>query len=68
MPFPHVFEPLQLRHKTLPNRIMFGAHTANMAEDGLPGERHVGYYRERALGGAGDDRGRAGAGPPHRRS
>ena len=31
----------------------FGAHTANMAEDGLPGERHIGYYRERALGGAG---------------
>ena len=24
-----------------------------MAEDGLPGERHIGYYRERALGGAG---------------
>jgi 2,4-dienoyl-CoA reductase-like NADH-dependent reductase (Old Yellow Enzyme family) len=24
-----------------------------MAEGGLPGERHLGYYRERALGGAG---------------
>ena len=51
--FPHVFEPLHLRHKTLRSRINFGAHTANMAVDGLPGERHVGYYRERALGGAG---------------
>jgi 2,4-dienoyl-CoA reductase-like NADH-dependent reductase (Old Yellow Enzyme family) len=51
--FPHVFEPLTLRHRTLTSRITFGAHTANMAEDGLPGERHVGYYRERALGGAG---------------
>ena len=51
--FPHVFEPLQLRHKTLRSRITFGAHTANMAEGGLPGERHIGYYRERALGGAG---------------
>jgi 2,4-dienoyl-CoA reductase-like NADH-dependent reductase (Old Yellow Enzyme family) len=51
--FPHVFEPVQLRHKTLRSRITFGAHTANMAEDGLPGARHVGYYRERALGGAG---------------
>ena len=50
--FPHVFEPLQLRHKTLASRIVFGAHTANMAENGLPGERHIGYYRERALGGA----------------
>ena len=53
MPFPHVFEPIALRHKTLTSRITFGAHTANMAEAGLPGDRHVGYYRERALGGAG---------------
>jgi 2,4-dienoyl-CoA reductase-like NADH-dependent reductase (Old Yellow Enzyme family) len=51
--FPHVFEPVRLRHKTLRSRITFGAHTANMADGGLPGPRHVGYYRERALGGAG---------------
>src|SRR3954469_16877890 len=53
MPFPHVFEPLTIRHRTLKSRINFGAHTANMAEAGLPGDRHIGYYRERALGGAG---------------
>ncbi len=53
MPFPHVFEPLTIRHRTLRSRITFGAHTANMAESGLPGDRHIGYYRERALGGAG---------------
>ncbi len=52
MPFPHVFSPVQLRHRTLANRITFGAHTANMSEAGLPGDRHIGYYRERALGGA----------------
>jgi len=51
--FPHVFTPLTLRHRTLRARINFGAHTANMAEGGLPGDRHVAYYRERALGGAG---------------
>ena len=51
--FPHVFDPVRLRHKTLRSRITFGAHTANMADGGLPGPRHVGYYRERALGGAG---------------
>lgn len=51
--FPRLFEPVKLRHKTLRNRIVFGAHTANMAEDGLPGPRHVGYYAERAMGGAG---------------
>src|SRR5918994_812889 len=53
MPFPHVFEPLTIRQRTLTNRITFGAHTTNMAEGGLPAERHIGYYRERALGGAG---------------
>lgn len=51
--FPALFKPLQIRHKTLRNRIVFGAHTANMSEMGLPGERHRGYYEERARGGAG---------------
>lgn len=50
--FPALFQPLQLRHKTLRNRIVFGAHTANMSDMGLPGERHRGYYEERARGGA----------------
>ncbi|MDU8928180.1 FAD-dependent oxidoreductase [Alisedimentitalea sp. MJ-SS2] len=53
MAYPHVFKPLTLRHKTLKNRIVFGAHTTNMADLGLPGERHKGYYLERARGGAG---------------
>jgi len=52
MDHPAIFQPLQLRHLTLRNRIVFGAHTANMSVDGLPGERHLGYYRERAMGGA----------------
>ena len=51
-PFPALFKPLQIRHKTLRNRIVFGAHTANMSDLGLPGERHRGYYEERARGGA----------------
>ncbi len=50
--FPSLFSPLQLRHKTLRNRIVFGSHTANMSVNGLPGERHRGYYEERARGGA----------------
>lgn len=52
MSYKYVFSPLTLRHKTLRNRIVFGAHTTNMAEDGLPGDRHLGYYLERAKGGA----------------
>ncbi len=51
-PFPHIFEPITIRHRTLKHRLSFGAHTANMAVDGLPGERHLGYYLERAIGGA----------------
>ncbi|MFQ5776152.1 MAG: FAD-dependent oxidoreductase [Kiloniellaceae bacterium] len=50
--FAHLFQPLALRHKTLKHRLNFGAHTANMAEGGLPGARHLGYYAERARGGA----------------
>ena len=50
--FPHLFAPLALRHKTLRHRLNFGAHTANMSEAGLPGARHLGYYVERARGGA----------------
>ncbi len=50
--FPHVFQPLRLRNRTLKNRIVFGAHTTNMAQDGLPGDQHLAYYRERAMGGA----------------
>jgi 2,4-dienoyl-CoA reductase-like NADH-dependent reductase (Old Yellow Enzyme family) len=49
--FSHLENPLTIRGKTLKNRIVFGAHTANMAEDGLPGARHLGYYEERARGG-----------------
>lgn len=43
---------MDLRHKRLKNRLVFGAHTANMSVDGLPTERHLEYYRERAIGGA----------------
>ena len=50
--FPHLFAPLDLRHKTLKHRLNMGAHTTNMAEDGLPAARHLGYYTERARGGA----------------
>ena len=50
--FPHLFSPIALRGHALRNRIVFGAHTANMAENGVPTERHVAYYAERAMGGA----------------
>jgi 2,4-dienoyl-CoA reductase-like NADH-dependent reductase (Old Yellow Enzyme family) len=49
---PRLLQPLQLRGHTLRNRIVFGAHTANMSDMGLPGPRVKGYLAERALGGA----------------
>lgn len=48
----HLLSPLQLRGHTLRNRIVFGAHTNNMADQGLPGPRMGKYLLERALGGA----------------
>ena len=50
--FPLLFSPIEIRGHSLRNRIVFGAHTANMSEQGLPGERHLAYYSERAKGGA----------------
>jgi 2,4-dienoyl-CoA reductase-like NADH-dependent reductase (Old Yellow Enzyme family) len=49
----HLLSPLTLRGHTLRNRIVFGAHTANMSDMGIPGPRVQGYLVERALGGAG---------------
>ncbi|OZA05260.1 MAG: oxidoreductase, partial [Rhodobacterales bacterium 17-64-5] len=49
----HLLSPLRLRGHTLRNRIVFGAHTANMSDMGIPGPRVQGYLEERALGGAG---------------
>ncbi|KJS43640.1 MAG: oxidoreductase [Roseovarius sp. BRH_c41] len=50
--FSHVFRPVVMAGHSLRNRVVFGAHTTNMAEDGLPGARHIAYYEERAIGGA----------------
>lgn len=50
--FPRLFSPIDLRGKSLRNRIVFGAHTANMTDQEIPSKRHLGYYRERAMGGA----------------
>jgi 2,4-dienoyl-CoA reductase-like NADH-dependent reductase (Old Yellow Enzyme family) len=40
---PRLLSLLTLRHRTLRNRVVFGAHTANMTEGGLPGERFGAY-------------------------
>ena len=50
--YPHLLTPLKLRHRELSSRVVFGPHTVNMSYEGLPGDRHFGYYRERSRGGA----------------
>ena len=50
--FPHLFKPIDIRGTTLKHRLNFGAHTTNMSDNGIPGERCLHYYLERALGGA----------------
>ena len=51
-PHRHLLAPLRLRGHTLRNRIVFGAHTNNMSDQGVPGPRMESYLLERALGGA----------------
>lgn len=50
--FPKTFSEVTLAGHTLRNRIVFGAHTANMSVNGLPGDQTIAYYVERAIGGA----------------
>ena len=50
--FPHLFKPIKIQSKTLKHRLNFGAHTTNMSDNGIPGERSLYYYLERAIGGA----------------
>lgn len=54
MRYPHLFKPLQLNQLTLRNRIVSTAHAEVYAEPGgLPGERYIRYYEEKAKGGVG---------------
>jgi 2,4-dienoyl-CoA reductase-like NADH-dependent reductase (Old Yellow Enzyme family) len=46
-----LFEPYQLKHLTLKNRIISTPHGPAYAEDGMPGERYQRYHEEKAKGG-----------------
>jgi hypothetical protein len=59
---PRLMSPLKLRDQTLRNRIVFGAHTANMSDQGMPGPRFGLYFWNAPWrGGDGGGRTRAGA-------
>ena len=51
--FPHVFEPLRLRNRTLRAGSRSAPTPRTWPRAGCRATRHIGYYRERALGGAG---------------
>jgi 2,4-dienoyl-CoA reductase (NADPH2) len=42
-----------LGSREAPSRVVFGPHETNLGRDRALSERHVAYYRERALGGCG---------------
>jgi len=46
-----LFQPLQIKHLTLKNRIMSTSHASGMDDDGMPGERYQRYHEEKAKGG-----------------
>ncbi len=48
-----LFQPVQLGPREARNRIIFGSHTTNFAQDNLLSQRHADYYAAHAEGGAG---------------
>lgn len=52
--YPHIFTPIKLNQLTLPNRIYSTAHAEVYADaGGMPGDRYIRYYEEKAKGGLG---------------
>jgi 2,4-dienoyl-CoA reductase (NADPH2) len=48
-----LLEPLDLGRRVARNRVVFGPHETNLAQGRAISERHVAYYRRRAVGGSG---------------
>ncbi|MDQ6660087.1 MAG: FAD-dependent oxidoreductase [Chloroflexota bacterium] len=48
-----LYQPLQIGPREAHNRILFGSHTTNLAQDNKLSSRHADYYAARAEGGAG---------------
>jgi mycofactocin system FadH/OYE family oxidoreductase 2 len=51
--YARLFQPLAIGPRTARNRILFGSHTTNFAQQHLLSQRHSDYYAARASGGAG---------------
>jgi len=46
-----LFQPLQIKHLTLKNRVMSTSHASGMDDGGMPAERYQRYHEEKAKGG-----------------
>lgn len=46
-----LFQPLQIKHLVLKNRIMSTSHASGMDDQGMPAERYQRYHEEKAKGG-----------------
>jgi 2,4-dienoyl-CoA reductase-like NADH-dependent reductase (Old Yellow Enzyme family) len=53
MRYPNLFAPITLNKLVIRNRIISTAHAEVYAENGVPGERYIRYYEEKAKGGVG---------------
>ncbi|MCX5517298.1 NADH:flavin oxidoreductase [Kaistia defluvii] len=54
MRYPHLLSPITLNQVTIRNRVVSTAHAEVYAEPGgLPGDRYIRYYEEKARGGLG---------------
>src|ERR1700690_1413542 len=51
--FSALFQPLSIKHLTLPNRIVMAPMTRSKSPGGVPGANVAAYYRRRAEGGTG---------------
>jgi 2,4-dienoyl-CoA reductase-like NADH-dependent reductase (Old Yellow Enzyme family) len=49
----HIWTPLTIGSTTVKNRILMPAETLVYGENNLLSDRHIAYYRERAMGGTG---------------
>lgn len=48
-----LLDPLHLRDRVAPNRLLFGPHVTNLGEGRSLSDRHTAYYYRRAVGGCG---------------
>ena len=53
MNYPHLFEPLDLGHLTLPNRVVMGSMHTGLEDKASDYDKLAAYFAERARGGVG---------------